>query len=75
MKKKKIKRIKIIAENSLKKFLLRNNIYNKFINNEIRCEICNDIVNFENIGAFKIQNEKIIFICNKTLCVQKVNHE
>ncbi|MDP8226413.1 MAG: hypothetical protein P9L89_02055 [Candidatus Celaenobacter polaris] len=75
MKKKKVKTIKIIAKKNLKQFLLKNNIYDMFINNKIRCEICNEVVNFENIGAFKVKDKNLIFICNNTLCLKEVNNE
>ena len=75
MKKNKIKTIKIIAEKNLKQLLLKNNIYDMFINNKIRCGICNEVVNFGNIGAFKVKDKNLIFICNNTLCLKEVNNE
>ena len=64
--------IDLLFKENLKEFLSRLEIYEKFINGEIKCDNCNKILTFDNLGVIKFKNRKFLFICNETKCMKEI---
>lgn len=57
-----------IHDMDLEKALHSLNIYEKIVRGEMKCMICEEPVNLENLGAFMRVNGKIRVICDKPAC-------
>ena len=63
----------LLFEENLNEFLKRFKIYEKFINNEIKCEKCNKIMTSDNLGLVKTKNGELVFICNAPECIREIS--
>jgi len=65
--------INLLFKENLKEFLEQLKIYEKFINNKIKCEKCKRIVTSNNLGLIRIENGEILFICNYYDCMEEIS--
>ena len=63
----------LLFEGQLKEFLERLEIYDKFINNEIKCEKCDIAVTSDNLEVIKIKDKKPKFYCDNPGCLRGVS--
>lgn len=68
-----IKNIKIpaIHDKDLKNVLGKFGATEKIDSKEIICSNCNEVITWENLFAFRITSEGLIFFCNEPDCIEK----
>ena len=63
----------LLFEGQLKEFLERLEIYDKFINNEMKCEKCESTLTSDNLGFIKIEDKEPKFYCDNPECLRGVS--
>lgn len=43
-----------------------------FVDGNLKCQICSDVVTLANVGSIKRADNKLALICNKTSCYSKI---
>ena len=64
--------LKAIHASDLSDLLQKFEIYDKFTNSEITCNVCEDIISNKNVGSIQKLSGKLLFTCNKPTCYNKV---
>lgn len=63
--------IPAIHDKDLRKILDRFGASEKIDNGEIYCFNCNDLITWENLFAFKIIGDQLVFFCDHPNCIEK----
>jgi len=64
--------LKAIHTSDLTDILQKLDVIMDFKNGKISCNVCGDLITFENIGSLKKIIDKVIFTCNKPSCYNEV---
>lgn len=70
-----IKKTKVLAvhENDIEMMITNLNLNEDIKNGEIKCDICGEIIDLNNIGALVKIEGTIKFICDKSICLSYNN--
>jgi hypothetical protein len=62
-------KIKAVHDKDLERFLSSLGVLDQIKNGYHRCVICNSIITLENFGAVFPKDDKINFLCDRSLCL------
>ena len=71
--KRETERFELIFEKELEEFLKHQKLYDKLTRGDIKCAFCSETITFENLGAIMVKKGKLIFICSRIECLDKLN--
>jgi len=63
--------IPAIHDKDLRKILDRFAVSEKIDNSEIYCFNCHELITWENLFAFKIFEDQLLFFCDHPNCIEK----
>ena len=61
--------IKAVHQTDLKGVLKKISLWKEFSSGELKCPVCKDVLNFNNVGIIRSINKKYVLICKKFTCV------
>lgn len=64
--------LKTVHVNDLDEILKSHGQLEEFRNGEINCIICNSKISNENVGSLQLNDNKLLFSCNKSSCYDKL---
>lgn len=68
----KVKRIKVVHDDDLERLLNSLDLLDDLKSGKIKCELCDEIITKENIGAFFKEKGEVKIICDQTSCNNKL---
>lgn len=63
------KEILAIHKKKLEEFLKKLELWDPFINNEIKCAICEKTISYDNIGFIIPSQDRIVMCCSDVECI------
>ncbi len=66
-------KIKAVHDYDLEQFLSSIGVLEDIKNGHYYCTFCNTLITMENLGAVYPNDNKIIFVCDRLSCLDKMN--
>ena len=65
--------INLIYENDLRELFTRLNILREFEEENLKCNFCDEVLNYENFHSIFPREGRIEYSCNKLDCIEGLN--
>lgn len=64
--------LKAILASDLTEILQKFSQYDDFVNNKIKCDVCQTPITTNNVGSIRLVNNNLLFTCNKSSCYNAI---